>query len=162
MTKLRERHPVGLVHSISHQLSKCLVVVVTRSELKSLIEEAPIMTSNKDVEKSSVLDLTKSARMTSLEWQNLMEEMQAINNATNTETFKERAIRKSKEQPLVPIGCLATVGCLTMGLFSLYKGDQIKQQRFMRGRVLAQGFTIAVVAVALISSVAGDKLPVNK
>ena len=99
-----------------------------------------------------VLDLTDSNRMTNLEWQNLMEEMQAL--AGEKETFKEKIVRKSKEQPLVPLGALATLSCLGMGLFNLYKGDKSRQQFFMRGRVAAQGFTIAVVAVALLSTLA--------
>lgn len=95
------------------------------------------------------IDLT-GGRMSVLEWQNLLDEMESISG--HPETFKEKAIRKCKENPLVPIGAAATVGCLTMGLANLVKGDKLKQQYFMRGRVAAQGFTIVMIAGAMLSS----------
>lgn len=112
------------------------------------------MTSNQTKEEPKLLDLTQGSRLTNLEWQNLIEEMEALSDQKDAEPFKERAIRKMKEQPLVPLGALATTTCLCMGLLNLYKGNKQRQQFFMRGRVAAQGFTIAVVAFALLSTLA--------
>ena len=107
-------------------------------------------TPNSAVE-TKELDLT-GGRMSVLEWQNLLDEMEMVSG--HPETFQEKAIRKCKDNPLVPIGASATVGCLTLGLLNLVKGDSKKQQFFMRGRVAAQGFTIVMIATAMLTSAA--------
>jgi len=46
---------------------------------------------------------------------------------------------------MVPIGCVITVGFLTSGLKSFSDGNAVRSQKMMRGRVLAQGVTVAVM-----------------
>ncbi|KAL8212162.1 UNVERIFIED_CONTAM: HIG1 domain member 2A [Gekko kuhli] len=66
------------------------------------------------------------------------------------ETFKEKFLRKSRENPLVPIGCLGTAGVLTYGLICFKRGKTRQSQMMMRARILAQGFTIAALMVGVV------------
>ncbi|KAL1122816.1 hypothetical protein AAG570_003142 [Ranatra chinensis] len=75
----------------------------------------------------------------------------------NPETFSEKLMRRTKENPFVPIGALLTVGCLSMGLYSFRRGEKRMSQLMMRGRILAQGFTVA----ALIGGVALTAMKTN-
>ena len=63
----------------------------------------------------------------------------------NTETFMEKLVRKCTAEPLVPIGSVATLGCLVAGLRAFHRGQKATSQQLMRGRVLAQGFTVVVM-----------------
>ncbi|KAF8558603.1 hypothetical protein OG21DRAFT_1504005 [Imleria badia] len=63
----------------------------------------------------------------------------------STESYGERALRKFKEEPLVPIGTLATVGAFTMAVIKLRRRDSRSLNQWMRMRVAAQAFTIAAV-----------------
>ncbi|XP_050544538.1 HIG1 domain family member 2A [Daktulosphaira vitifoliae] len=54
-------------------------------------------------------------------------------------------LRKFKENPLVPIGALLTVGFLSYGLRDMYRGDKMRSQMMMRGRIAAQGFTVVAL-----------------
>lgn len=47
-----------------------------------------------------------------------------------------------REQPLVPLGCAATVYFLVTGIKAFRDQDPVKSQRMMRGRVAAQFITI--------------------
>ncbi|KAK9879112.1 hypothetical protein WA026_003955 [Henosepilachna vigintioctopunctata] len=58
------------------------------------------------------------------------------------ETQSEKFIRKLKENPLVPIGCIVTSCCLGFGLYTFKTGDRRMSQLMMRSRVAAQGFTV--------------------
>lgn len=49
----------------------------------------------------------------------------------------------------VILGCLATAGALTFGLYSFYTGQRKMSQLMMRTRVLAQGFTVLAVVVGI-------------
>ncbi|XP_055390162.1 HIG1 domain family member 2A, mitochondrial [Condylostylus longicornis] len=91
---------------------------------------------------------TKVDSDTDLEWIQVKKTFGEIGELP--ETTKEKMIRKMKENPLVPIGCLATAGALTFGLYSFRKGDRRMSQVMMRTRILAQGFTV----LALIGGVA--------
>lgn len=62
------------------------------------------------------------------------------------ETYREKASRKFKQQPLVPIGTLATTAALIMAMTKLRKGQSASLNRWLRVRVVAQGFTIVAVA----------------
>lgn len=67
--------------------------------------------------------------------------------AREPETMTGKLKRKVKENPLVPVGAVCTLGALAYGLFSFVRGDQKMQQYMMRTRVAAQGGTlVAVVA----------------
>ena len=48
------------------------------------------------------------------------------------------------EEPLVPIGCLATAYCLGAGIRSFYRRDTHNQQKMMRLRVAAQFTTLMI------------------
>ncbi|XP_030841509.1 HIG1 domain family member 2A, mitochondrial-like [Strongylocentrotus purpuratus] len=65
------------------------------------------------------------------------------------EGFREKLIKKLKQNPFVPIGCLATAGALTYGLVMFKRGNTAKSQTMMRARVAAQGFTIAAILVGV-------------
>ncbi|KYM79276.1 PREDICTED: HIG1 domain family member 2A, mitochondrial [Atta cephalotes] len=82
-----------------------------------------------------------------LDWVKIHED---LNNTYITETFFQKAIRKTRENPLVPIGTLATITALSIGLISFYKGKREMQQYMMRARVGAQAFTIVCMVVGFI------------
>mmetsp|Transcript_4069 Transcript_4069/g.11502 ORF Transcript_4069/g.11502 Transcript_4069/m.11502 type:complete len:96 (-) Transcript_4069:138-425(-) len=52
---------------------------------------------------------------------------------------------KTKRNPLVLVGALATAGVLMGGLVSFHKGNQKLSQTMMRTRVLFQGATVALM-----------------
>jgi len=54
---------------------------------------------------------------------------------------------KTKQDPFVPIGAVATGGVLAGGLWSMYQNNPNLSQRFMRIRIIAQGFTVVVLCV---------------
>ena len=63
------------------------------------------------------------------------------------ESFIEKGLRKCTEEPLVPLGAIATTAFLAAGFRAFIRGESNKAQVFMRGRVLAQGFTVAAMCV---------------
>ncbi|XP_034399291.1 HIG1 domain family member 2A, mitochondrial [Cyclopterus lumpus] len=65
------------------------------------------------------------------------------------ETFKEKFLRKTKENPFVPIGCLGTAGALVYGLRAFNQGKTRQSQLMMRGRIFAQGFTVVAIIVGV-------------
>ncbi|XP_012286992.1 HIG1 domain family member 2A, mitochondrial [Orussus abietinus] len=67
----------------------------------------------------------------------------------DVESSSEKFVRKLGDNPLVPIGCLATVVALSFGLFNFYKGNKQMQQYMMRARVAAQSFTIIAMIAGL-------------
>ncbi|XP_032303354.1 HIG1 domain family member 2A, mitochondrial [Coturnix japonica] len=66
------------------------------------------------------------------------------------EGFKEKFLRKTRENPLVPLGCLCTLGVLTYGLISFKRGNTRHSQLMMRARVAAQGFTLAALLGGMV------------
>ncbi|XP_071772582.1 HIG1 domain family member 2A, mitochondrial [Centroberyx gerrardi] len=68
------------------------------------------------------------------------------------ETFKEKFIRKTKENPFVPIGCLGTAGALLYGLRAFNQGKTRQSQLLMRGRIFAQGFTVVAIIVGVFTT----------
>ncbi|XP_004679302.2 PREDICTED: HIG1 domain family member 2A, mitochondrial [Condylura cristata] len=71
---------------------------------------------------------------------------------STTETFKEKLIRKTRENPVVPIGCLGTAAALTYGLYCFHRGQSHRSQLMMRTRIAAQGLTIAAILLGLATS----------
>ncbi|XP_058444205.1 HIG1 domain family member 2A, mitochondrial [Malaya genurostris] len=67
----------------------------------------------------------------------------------HAETTKEKMIRKVNENPLVPIGCAATLAALGFGLWNFRQGKQQMSQYMMRARILAQGFTVVALVVGV-------------
>ncbi|XP_074865772.1 HIG1 domain family member 2A, mitochondrial [Carettochelys insculpta] len=68
------------------------------------------------------------------------------------EAFRAKFLRKIRENPLVPIGCLTTAGALTYGLICFHRGNTRQSQLMMRTRVVAQGFTIAALVVGMVAT----------
>ncbi|KAJ3588451.1 hypothetical protein NHX12_012044 [Muraenolepis orangiensis] len=68
------------------------------------------------------------------------------------ETSKEKLIRKTKENPFVPIGCLGTAGALIYGLRAFHLGKTRQSQLLMRGRIFAQGFTVVAILVGVVAT----------
>lgn len=69
----------------------------------------------------------------------------------SSSTFMTKFKRLWLEQPLVPIGLITTIGFLVAGLTSMRAGNKIRSQMMMRGRILAQGFTLVAMLVAFQS-----------
>ena len=61
-------------------------------------------------------------------------------------------MRKFKENPLIPIGGLVTIGFLTNGLFKFGRKDSAGSQVMMRGRIVAQGFTVVALMSGRVSN----------
>ncbi|NXA03105.1 HIG2A protein, partial [Sapayoa aenigma] len=70
--------------------------------------------------------------------------------AFSEEGFGEKFLRKTRENPLVPLGCLCTAGILTYGLISFKRGNTRRSQLMMRARILAQGFTFAALLGGMV------------
>lgn len=61
------------------------------------------------------------------------------------ETFFGKLSAKMREDPLVPVGCIATAGILIGGLYTMWSNNPSLSQRFMRARLVAQGATVVVL-----------------
>ncbi|KAM4819598.1 HIG1 domain family member 2A, mitochondrial [Thomomys bottae] len=68
------------------------------------------------------------------------------------ESFKEKFIRKTRENPMVPIGCLGTTAALSYGLYCFHRGQTHRSQLMMRTRIAAQGFTIVAILFGLAAT----------
>ncbi|KAM3925784.1 HIG1 domain family member 2A, mitochondrial [Leptodactylus fuscus] len=66
------------------------------------------------------------------------------------EQFTSKFMRKVRENPFVPLGCLATAGVLTYGLIAFKQGKTRQSQILMRARILSQGFTVAAIMVGVV------------
>lgn len=66
-----------------------------------------------------------------------------VEYADNGRGAKSDVLRKN---PLVPLSALATAGILAGGLFQFKRGNAVWSQRLMRGRIFAQGTTLALLA----------------
>ena len=58
----------------------------------------------------------------------------------------------AKYNPLVPIGCLVTVGVLGNGIWAMKNNNRNKSQRMMRYRVAAQGITVIALVVGTMAT----------
>ncbi|KAM9311075.1 HIG1 domain family member 2A, mitochondrial [Gastrophryne carolinensis] len=73
------------------------------------------------------------------------------------EEFSSKFMRKVKENPFVPIGCLATAGALTYGLIAFKQGKTRQSQMLMRTRIAAQGFTVAAIMFGVVMATIKSK-----
>ena len=58
--------------------------------------------------------------------------------------------RKLKEEPLIPIGCVATCYALYQASKSIRQGDHHQTNRMFRARIYAQGFTLVALVAGSI------------
>ncbi|KAA1471942.1 hypothetical protein DENSPDRAFT_871860 [Dentipellis sp. KUC8613] len=72
------------------------------------------------------------------------------------ETYGEKAARKFKQEPLVPLGALATTVALIIAANKLRKGESRSLNTWLRVRIVAQGLTVAAVVAG--TYVYGKKL----
>ncbi|KAJ7099706.1 hypoxia induced protein conserved region-domain-containing protein [Mycena epipterygia] len=63
------------------------------------------------------------------------------------ETTGQKFGRKCRENPYVPIGGLLTVANLVMAILNHARGESLKMNYWLRGRVAMQGFTIVALLV---------------
>lgn len=61
--------------------------------------------------------------------------------------FIQKCVKNCKEQPLVPLGTLATTVAVILAAKSLRIGNRPGAQKWFRYRVAFQGFTIAALVV---------------
>ncbi|XP_070793271.1 HIG1 domain family member 2A, mitochondrial [Pituophis catenifer annectens] len=67
----------------------------------------------------------------------------------SAEPFQSKFVRKFRENPFVPLGCLGTAGILTYGLICFINNKPKQSQMMMRARVIAQGLTVASLLVGM-------------
>lgn len=68
----------------------------------------------------------------------------------SVEQLKKKPFTKRLMDNLItPVCLLATAGCLSLGLFNMYKGDSAKQQFYMRGRVACQGAALVTMLIGM-------------
>ncbi|KAG5351449.1 hypothetical protein E4T56_gene12640 [Termitomyces sp. T112] len=75
-----------------------------------------------------------------------------------TETYREKAARKFKENPWVPLGSLATVGALVVAMVKMRRGQPHSFNQWLRVRVAAQGLTILAICAGTWSMRSRDPL----
>ncbi|KAF8186411.1 altered inheritance of mitochondria protein 31, mitochondrial [Pholiota molesta] len=61
------------------------------------------------------------------------------------ESWTEKAQRKFKENPWVPLGCLATTGALVMSAVKMRQGQSQRMNYWLRARVALQGATLVAL-----------------
>lgn len=62
----------------------------------------------------------------------------------------EKLVYRSKQQPLVPLGCLATTAAVIMAAKGVRTGNAPKAQFWFRWRVGLQGFTLVALVFGSI------------
>ncbi|XP_041779275.1 HIG1 domain family member 2A, mitochondrial [Anopheles merus] len=92
-----------------------------------------------------------------LDWIQMRKDFSGV----HAETTKEKMARKINENPLVPIGCAATLTALGFGLWNFRQGRSQMSQYMMRARILAQGFTVIALIIG-VGMTYGSKEPVAK
>ena len=65
--------------------------------------------------------------------------------------------KKCLDEPIVPLGVVATVTCLVIGLRALKNGNKITQSRAMKGRVIFQGVTALAVMYGIVQKMENRK-----
>ena len=72
----------------------------------------------------------------------------------DTEFFEEsrpqKLWRKIKQEPLIPLGCLATCYALYQASKSIRQGNPVQTNKMFRARIYAQGFTLVAIVAGSI------------
>lgn len=73
----------------------------------------------------------------------------ALPSSLSTDFFEEsrfqKLIRKVRQEPLIPLGCLATCYALYQASKSIRAGNPTRTNKMFRARIYAQGFTLAAI-----------------
>ncbi|KAF7762289.1 hypothetical protein Agabi119p4_8882 [Agaricus bisporus var. burnettii] len=77
------------------------------------------------------------------------------------EIWSDKFKRKFKENPWVPIGCLATTGALFMASVRMRHGKSQDMQYWLRARVLFQGVTVVALLAGTVAFQAQGNRPVT-
>ncbi|CAI2350640.1 unnamed protein product [Caenorhabditis sp. 36 PRJEB53466] len=70
---------------------------------------------------------------------------QDMSGGSRSQSATSTVLQKALNNPLVPLGMLTTVGCLVGMMVASLRRSSRDAQYFMRGRVVAQGFTVAAL-----------------
>ncbi|CAL2039761.1 unnamed protein product [Caenorhabditis brenneri] len=70
---------------------------------------------------------------------------QDMSGGSRGQTAATTVLQKALNNPLVPLGMLATTGCLIGMMVATLRRSSRDAQLFMRGRVVAQGLTVAAL-----------------
>ncbi|RKF53681.1 Respiratory supercomplex factor 1, mitochondrial [Golovinomyces cichoracearum] len=62
----------------------------------------------------------------------------------------QKLLRRLKEEPLIPLGCILTSWALFSASRSIRAGDHNRTNRMFRARIYAQGFTVAAMVAGSI------------
>jgi len=57
----------------------------------------------------------------------------------------QKVVRRLKEEPLIPLGCILTVVAFTNAYRATRRGDHAQVQKMFRARVAAQAFTVVAI-----------------
>ena len=72
----------------------------------------------------------------------------------DTEFFEEsrsqKLFRKIRQEPLIPMGCLATCYALYQASKSIRHGNPVRTNKMFRARIYAQGFTLVAIVAGSI------------
>ena len=72
----------------------------------------------------------------------------AVPKEANPQTAQRPTfLEKCRQEPLVPVGCFATVCALSLAGLSFRKGQCAAMNTMMQARVVAQGFTVAAITI---------------
>lgn len=61
------------------------------------------------------------------------------------ESRSQKLFRKIRQEPLIPLGCLATCYALYQASKSIRAGNPTRTNKMFRARIYAQGFTLAAI-----------------
>lgn len=61
------------------------------------------------------------------------------------ESRSQKLLRKVRQEPLIPLGCLATSYALYQASKSIRSGNPTRTNKMFRARIYAQGFTLAAI-----------------
>ncbi|KAK6026285.1 RNA polymerase Rpb5 domain protein [Ostertagia ostertagi] len=73
-----------------------------------------------------------------------------FSKGSHSKAISSTVLQRALANPFVPIGMAATVGCLIGMLAMTVRRKPMQAQYFMRGRCLAQGFTVAALVYGAI------------